>query len=111
MKKLKKSVEKMWDTLDSMDKHEDYLKRQIDIAQQRAKEKAKKGDKRAALFELKKKKKYEKDLEMMFGKRANLESQTMALNNARHNQEILASMKAGHKALASVVSEKYKDLF
>ncbi len=96
----------MWDTLDRMDKHEDYLKRQANVALQRAREKAKKGDKKGAMFELKKKKKYEKDLEMMFGKRANLESQTMALNNARHNQEILASMKAGHKALSSVVGEK-----
>jgi hypothetical protein len=106
MKKLTKTVDKMWDALDRMDKHEDYLKRQASIAHQRAKEKAKKGDKRGALHELKKKKKYEKDLEMMFGKRANLESQTMALNNARSNQDMLASMKEGHKAMKAFVSEK-----
>jgi hypothetical protein len=104
--KLKKSSDRMQDSLDRMDKHEEYAKRQVEVCSLRARELMKKGDKRGAAYELKKMKKYQNDLNGMLGKRTNVECQSMAIQTAHMNVEMLDAMKKGQKALKSVVSEK-----
>ena len=75
----------------------------------KAKEKSKRGDKKGAMFELKRKKMFEKQVESMFGKRVNLETQIMALQNAAANKEVLQAMKVGQQAIAANVNDKVVD--
>merc|ERR1719295_801699 len=59
-----------------------------------AKAKSKKRDKKGALYELKKKKQLENQLNSIQGKKLNLETQIMALEDAHLNKETINAMKA-----------------
>jgi len=76
---------------------------------EKAKLKSKKKDRRGALFELKRKKMFEKQIEGMFGKRVNLETQIMALQSAAANKDVLSAMKAGRDAISAHVSDAQID--
>ena len=52
-----------------------------------------------ALFELKRKKMFEKQIEQMFGKRVNLETQIFALESAATNKEVISAMQQGKNAI------------
>lgn len=93
--------------MDTLEKREAFLQKQADECLEKAKAKSKKGDKRGALFELKRKKMFEKQIEGMFGKRVNLETQIMALQSAAANKDVLSAMKAGRDAISAHISEAY----
>jgi charged multivesicular body protein 4 len=95
--------------MDTLEKREAHLQKQADDALNKAKLKSKKGDKKGALFELKRKKMFEKQIEGMFGKRVNLETQIMALQSAAANKDVLQAMKTGRDAIKAQVSDKVVD--
>jgi len=90
----------------TLEKREQYLLKQAQEAMVRAKEKNKRGDRKGALMELKRKKMFEKEIEGMYGKRINLESQVNALENAVFNKQILEAMKTGNESMKSHITEK-----
>jgi len=67
--------------------------------------KAKLKDKRGALFQLKRKKMLEKQIDQIYGKKSNIEIQIMALENASGNKEVLGAMRRGADALRRTVQE------
>lgn len=107
--KLTDSIMQLRETMTTLEKRELFLQKQADECLEKAKVKSKKGDKRGALFELKRKKMFEKQIEGMFGKRVNLETQIMALQSAAANKDVLSAMKAGRDAISSHISEAQLD--
>merc|ERR1719411_1406903 len=74
-----------------------------------AKAKSKKRDKKGALYELKKKKQLENQLNSIQGKKLNLETQIMALEDAHLNKETLKAMKGSANAMKATVKESDLD--
>merc|ERR1719445_1300718 len=66
---------------------------------------AKAKNKRGALYHLKKKKMYEKQLDQIFGKKANLDTQIMTLEGAASNKAVLQAMKQGAQTLKATIKE------
>jgi charged multivesicular body protein 4 len=107
--KITDSISQLREAMDTLEKREAHLQKQADEALAKAKLKSKKGDKKGALFELKRKKMFEKQIEGMFGKRVNLETQIMALQSAAANQDVLKAMKTGRDAIQAHISDKVVD--
>lgn len=70
-----------------------------------AKVKARAKDKRGALFQLKRKKMLEKQIDQIYGKKTNLEMQILALESTINNKEIFDAMKEGKTALNNAINE------
>lgn len=103
--KLGDSIQKLRATSNTLDKHEKHLSKQIQKCLIDAKLKAAKKDKRGALFQLKRKKMFEKQLNQIYGKKSNLETQIMALENAASNKDLFAAFTEGKNALKAAVNE------
>jgi charged multivesicular body protein 4 len=103
---LGQSINQLRDSINALDKRESYLQKQAQLALENAKMKSKKGDKRGALYELKRKKMFEHQMEGMYGKRVNLETQIMALQNTVTNKEVMDAMKQSRDAFSAHVSDK-----
>merc|ERR1712038_570599 len=73
------------------------------------KKKQRKKNKRGALYHLKKKKMYEKELDQIFGKKANLDTQIMTLEGAASNKAVLDAMKIGARQLKATIKESDLD--
>merc|ERR1712154_557820 len=67
------------------------------------------GDKKGALYELKKKKQLENQLNSIQGKKLNLETQIMGLEDAHLNKETLKAMKTSANAMKATVKESDLD--
>lgn len=85
-----------------LDKREKHIDKLIEQALTNAKAKSKNKDKRGALFELKRKKMFEKELDAIQGKKMNLEQQIMALEQGHSNQQVFSAMSTGAKALQQI---------
>ena len=86
-------------TLDTLEKRQAHLDKQIAKQVAEAKAKMAKKDKRGALFCLKKKKMYEAEIEKLNGARLTLESQIIALEGTVTNADTVAAMKSGATAM------------
>mmetsp|Transcript_840 Transcript_840/g.3494 ORF Transcript_840/g.3494 Transcript_840/m.3494 type:complete len:248 (-) Transcript_840:172-915(-) len=82
-------------------RRESHLQKKIQTQTKVAREKMKVKDKRGAIFALKRKKLFEKDIEKIDGARFNLEQQIAALEGAAVNMEIFQGMRAAGTALSS----------
>lgn len=102
---LNASMMTLRQTVQTLEKREDFLEKKMAKCLDTAKLKSKKGDKKAALFELKKKKKLEMQVTSMANKRLNLETQIMALEDAHINAQALKAMKGSSMALKSSIRE------
>eukprot|EP00475_Leptophrys_vorax_P018424 TRINITY_DN2519_c0_g1_i1.p1 TRINITY_DN2519_c0_g1~~TRINITY_DN2519_c0_g1_i1.p1 ORF type:complete len:227 (-),score=101.56 TRINITY_DN2519_c0_g1_i1:211-891(-) len=107
--KLNESIGVLRESILQLEKREAFLQKQADEALAKAKVKSKKGDKKGALFELKRKKMFEQQIESMFGKRVNLETQIMALQSAAANKDVLEAMKKGKEAIQKHINDKVVD--
>lgn len=58
-----------------------------------------------ALFQLKRKKLYEKEIDQIYGKRINIETQIQALESAASSADVLKAMIAGKDSLNQVMKE------
>merc|ERR1712187_85515 len=92
-----------------LDKREVHLEKKIQVCLNNAKAKSKRRDKKGALFELKKKKQLENQMQSIQGKKLNLETQIMALENAHLNKETLKAMKTSANAMKATVKESDLD--
>jgi charged multivesicular body protein 4 len=101
--KLSETIQRLREALDTLDKREKHLDKQIAQAVAEAKKKSKAKDKRGALFQIKRKRMYEKQIEQIYGKKSNIEMQIMALESAASNKEVLDVMKIGKDALKSAI--------
>ena len=81
---------------------EAHLQRKIDLITQDAKTKMARGDKKAALFAMKKKKIYEKEIEKISNVKLTLETQQMNLESAAHNAETFKAMHSGTSAMKKI---------
>ena len=124
---MNESILKLRDTINQLGKREEHLQKQADACFEAAKLKSKKKDKRGvfvclnlfilsirvnssfsgALFELKRKKMFEKQIEQMFGKRVNLETQIFALESAATNKEVILAMQQGKQAIDASLKSTY----
>jgi len=103
--KLSDSILKLREASENMDKREQHLVKLMEQALQEAKKKSKAKDKRGALFHLKRKKMYEKQIDQIYGKKSNIETQIMALEGAANNKEVLSAMRVGADALRAAVKD------
>jgi len=102
---LNGSIQQLRAAVQQLEKSEVHLDNKIQQCLKTAKEKSKKRDKKGALFELKKKKQLENQLQSLQGKKLNLETQIMTLEDAHLNKQTLAAMKTSANAIRSTVRE------
>ena len=86
---LNDSIQQLRQAVTQLDKREVHLDKKIQVCLNNAKAKSKRRDKKGALYELKKKKQLENQLQSIQGKKLNLETQIMALEDAHLNQQTL----------------------
>jgi len=103
--KLNESIQSLRESIQMLDKREKHLEKQIQQTLEEAKAKAKAKDKRGALFHLKRKKLLEKQIDQIYGKKINIETQVMALESAASNKDVLNVMRQGKEALQSTIQE------
>lgn len=99
------SIQRLREAEGNLEKREKYLERLMDQANQEAKRKIQSKDKRGALFQIKKKKIYETQLQQINGKKSNIEVQIMALENAGLTNEIITAMQGGEQALRQMFTQ------
>ena len=78
------------------------MQRKIDLIKQDATTKMARGDKKGALFAMKKKKLYEKEMEKISNVKLTLETQQMNLESATHNAETFKAMHNGTSAMKKI---------
>jgi len=99
------TIQTLRSAVDQLDKRETHLQKKIEQTLHAAKDKSKRRDKKGALFELKKKKQLENQLQQLQGKKFNLETQISALEDAQMNKQTIAAMQVSAKALKQTVKE------
>jgi len=67
--------------------------------------KSKAKDKRGALYHLRRKKMFEKQIDQIYGKKGNIEIQIMTLESASGNNDVLKAMRNGAEALKKSVKD------
>jgi len=98
------SIGKLRDTLDLLEKREDFLQKKIDKEIAFARANATK-NRRAAMMALKRKKTYEAQIAKLSGARMTIEQQLMAIEGATVSLEAMNAMKAGAAAMKSIHGE------
>jgi len=103
--KLSDSRQLLREAMVTLEKREKHLEKQRDACVAEARRKMKAKDKRGALFQLKRKKMFDKQIEQIDGKKTNIEVQVMALEGAASNKDVLSAMRVGRDALKSSIKE------
>lgn len=98
------SIAKLRDTLDLLEKREEFLQKKIDKELAFARANATK-NKRAAMFALKRKKTYEVQISKLSGARMTIEQQLMAIEGATVSLEAMNAMKMGAGAMKAIHGE------
>jgi hypothetical protein len=91
------------DAMSLLDKQEAHLQKKINESVKMARIKARAKDKRGALFHLKRKKIIEKQMNNVYGKKMNLETQILTLEGLTGDQAIFKVMKQGQVAMTSAL--------
>jgi len=102
---LNDSIQSLRSAVTQLEKREVHLDKKISACLATAKAKSKKRDKKGALYELKKKKQLENQLNSIQGKKLNLETQIMALEDAHLNKETIKAMQSSAKAMKATMKE------
>lgn len=103
--RLGDSIHVLRGALESLDKREKHLEMQRAQCLQAAREKLARKDKRGAMYELKKSKLVEKQIEQITGKKLNVDKQMFALESALGNKEIVNAMRFANEAFKATVKE------
>jgi len=98
----KESISKLRETLDMLEKREQFLQKKIDGQTAEAKKFMQQKNKRAALMCLKRKKTYESQIEKIAGARMTIEQQVMTLEGANVSLEAMNAMKMGAASMKSI---------
>eukprot|EP01115_Flamella_aegyptia_P004861 TRINITY_DN20675_c0_g1_i1.p1 TRINITY_DN20675_c0_g1~~TRINITY_DN20675_c0_g1_i1.p1 ORF type:complete len:216 (+),score=63.96 TRINITY_DN20675_c0_g1_i1:53-700(+) len=102
----KETIAKMRETLDMLEKREQFLQKKIDQQTQEAKKYMQQKNKRGALMCLKRKKTYETQMEKLAGARMNIEQQVMTLEGASVSLEAMNAMKMGANSMKTIHKEQ-----
>merc|ERR1712003_136061 len=86
----------------TQDKREEHMGRKIDQVIDEAKKKMAKGDKKGALFAMKRKKMFEKEIEKIQNVKMTLETQAMNLESAAQNAATFNAMAQGNKTMKKI---------
>lgn len=97
--KISDSINMLKDAQLTLEKRERHLEKQVVATRDQAKEKLRAKDKRGAVHLLKRAKLLETQINQIYGKKANIDIQIMALESAASNKEIFDVMRAGKDAL------------
>jgi len=98
----KESIAKLRETLDMLEKREQFLQKKIDGQTTEAKKFMAQKNKRAALMCLKRKKTYEGQIEKISGARMTIEQQVMTLEGANVSLEAMNAMKMGAASMKAI---------
>jgi len=98
----KESIAKLRETLDMLEKREQFLQKKIDGQTTEAKKFLAQKNKRAALMCLKRKKTYEVQMDKIAGARMTIEQQVMTLEGANVSLEAMNAMKMGAASMKSI---------
>ena len=102
---LQESIQRLRDAEQNLEKREKFLEQQAKACLVEAKRKSQAKDKRGALFQLKKKKMYETQMEQIYGKKSNIETQILALENAGITGDVVTAMQNGERALRQTLAQ------
>jgi len=98
----KESIAKLRETLDMLEKREQFLQKKMDKEVGEAKKYMQQKNKRAALMCLKRKKTYESQMEKISGARMTIEQQVMTLEGANVSLEAMNAMKMGAQSMKTI---------
>jgi len=98
----RESISKLRETLDMLEKREQFLQKKCDQQTAEAKKFMQQKNKRAALMCLKRKKTYEAQMEKLAGARMTIEQQVMTLEGASVSLEAIQAMKMGASSMKAV---------
>jgi len=96
------TIIKLKESIQSQEKREEHTQRKIDSMITDAKAKMAKGDKKGALYAMKRKKLLESELDKIQNVKMTLETQVMNLESATQNAETFKAMAAGKNAMQNI---------
>mmetsp|Transcript_11824 Transcript_11824/g.26256 ORF Transcript_11824/g.26256 Transcript_11824/m.26256 type:complete len:231 (+) Transcript_11824:109-801(+) len=99
------TIVKLRENINNQEKREEHIQRKVDAMVKEAKTKMGKGDKKGALFAMKRKKLYEAEIDKIQNVKMTLETQVINLESAAQNAETFKAMQAGSKTMAKIRSE------
>ncbi|EEC46235.1 predicted protein [Phaeodactylum tricornutum CCAP 1055/1] len=97
-----KTIVKLRESIANQEKREEHISRKVDSMIKEAKEKMAKGDKKGALFAMKRKKLYESEVDKIQNVKMTLETQVINLESAAQNAETFKAMEAGSKTMKKI---------
>jgi charged multivesicular body protein 4 len=90
------------DSMKTLEKREEHISKKSEAMHAEAKAKLAAGDKKGALFSLKRRKMYEAEVDKIQGSKMTIETQIMSLESSIQNMETFRAMKSGKEAMAKV---------
>uniref|UniRef100_A0A7S3QIC3 Charged multivesicular body protein 4b n=1 Tax=Chaetoceros debilis TaxID=122233 RepID=A0A7S3QIC3_9STRA len=96
------TIIKIRESIEAQEKREAHKEREIDKLVSDAKAKMAKGDKKGALYAMKRKKLHETELNKIQQVKMTLETQVINLESAAQNADTFAAMNAGKNAMAKI---------
>mmetsp|Transcript_5609 Transcript_5609/g.5340 ORF Transcript_5609/g.5340 Transcript_5609/m.5340 type:complete len:228 (+) Transcript_5609:39-722(+) len=96
------TIIKIRESIEAQEKREAHKEREIDKLVSDAKAKMAKGDKKGALYAMKRKKLHESELNKIQQVKMTLETQVINLESAAQNADTFAAMNAGKNAMAKI---------
>jgi len=96
------TIVQLRENINNQEKREEHIQRKIDAMVKEAKVKMGKGDKKGALFAMKRKKLYEAEIDKIQNVKMTLETQVINLESAAQNAETFKAMEAGAKTMKKI---------
>ncbi|GAX13124.1 hypothetical protein FisN_17Hh053 [Fistulifera solaris] len=93
------------ETIANQEKREEHIARKMEQMVQEAKAKMAKGDKKGALFAMKRKKLFEAEIDKIQNVKMTLETQVISLESAAQNAQTFKAMEAGSKTMKKIRTE------
>lgn len=99
------SIKQLTEVQALLDKREDHLQKQIKQATFDAQTKLKAKDKNGAIFCIKRKKMYQTEVDQIYAKKSNIETQIITLQGTQINKEVLNAMRSANNAMKASIKE------
>mmetsp|Transcript_2499 Transcript_2499/g.3391 ORF Transcript_2499/g.3391 Transcript_2499/m.3391 type:complete len:228 (-) Transcript_2499:95-778(-) len=93
------------ENIKTQEKREEHLEKKVDVLVKEAKVKLAKGDKKGALFAMKRKKLYEAEMEKIQNVKMTLETQVINLESAAQNAQTYKAMQSGASTMKKIRNE------
>lgn len=99
------TIVKLRESIATQEKREEHLQKKIEQVVADAKKKMAKGDKKGALFAMKRKKMFEAEFDKIQNVKMTLETQVINLESAAQNAETFKAMEQGSKTMKKIRTE------